>query len=149
MPEDGTEQSTSLDAFGVEISDQPEETRIWTPDEDEGDGWELVEPERVLNENDVPYPRCPDCETSLGSIETSFVDYGRDDGLLFAATVCEECRLLFRSPMAAAEDEREYLVEPFTGTIKLYSPSHVRNGEYPRFPLQRLDLDGELPGGER
>ncbi|MFC7077484.1 hypothetical protein [Haloarcula halophila] len=84
------------------------------------------------------------CGTTLGPIDPVLLDYGRDDGLLLACRLCEDCREIVPTHTASNPDRRERcgVAYPYT-TLRLYECSRGRDDAYPQWDLVSLDLDGE------
>lgn len=138
----------TLAEFGID-PDEPETDETVYEFEARAGPWTLVEP--TLDESVTPAKtRCPGCGCNLGRVDPVLLDYGRDDGLLLACRLCEDCRNIVPTHTASNSDalERCGLSYPYT-SLRLYELSRVRDGEYPRWgPHLLRDLDGELPGGD-
>lgn len=138
----------TLAEFGVD-PDEPEIEETCYEFETQAGPWELTEPK--LDESQTPATtRCPDCGYKITSGDPVLLDYGRDDGLVLACRLCEDCHNIIPSHTASDADYRENsgLSYPRTSLL-LYEPIRVTDGEYPNWDLyQLLDLDGDIPRGE-
>ncbi|MDG5775941.1 hypothetical protein VB773_14135 [Haloarculaceae archaeon H-GB2-1] len=138
----------TLANFGVD-PDEPEIEETRYEFETQASPWRLVEP--ALDESVTPAKiRCSDCGCNLISIDPVLLDYGRDDGLLLACRLCQDCQNVFPSHTVSTPDDSERCDLPYPRTsLRLYDPSRVCDGEYPQWDVHLLrDLDGDLPGGE-
>ena len=139
----------TLAEFGVDPGDpELEETRYEF--EKRAGPWSILEPE--LDDSVSPAKtRCPDCGCNLAPIEPVLLDYGRDDDLLLACKLCQDCQNILPSHTSSQEDHREQsdLTYPYR-TLKLYEPSRVTDDEYPPWDLHLLrELNGELSRGDQ
>jgi len=138
----------TLAEFGID-PDEPESDETRYEFETQAGPWALVEP--TLDESVTPATtRCPDCGDTIRTGDPVFLDYGRDDALVLACRLCEDCHNVFPEHTASNPDLREScaLSYPYS-TLRLYEPLRVTDDEYPNWDLQQLlDLDGDLSGGE-
>jgi hypothetical protein len=138
----------SLAEFGAD-PDEPEIEETRYAFETQAGPWTLVEPD--LDESVTPArSRCPDCGETIGG-EPVLLHYGREDGLLLACHLCEDCHNIFPSHTATNPDVRESCGLPYPRRhLQLYGIMRATDNQYPNFDIQQLDLDGEIPlGGER
>jgi hypothetical protein len=137
----------TLAEFGVD-PDEPEVEETRYEFETQAGPWEVIEP--VLDETETPAKtRCPDCgyKITKGPV---LLDYGRDDALVLACKLCEDCHNIIPSHTASNPDVREScsLSYPYS-SLRLYEPLRAKDDEYPSWHLhQLLELDGDLPRGE-
>ncbi len=138
----------TLAEFGID-PDEPEVEETRYEFETQSGPWSLREPK--LDESDSPATtRCPDCGYKTGADDPVLLDYGREDGLVVACHLCEDCHNIFPSHTAGREDHREPSGMSYPrSSLRLYEPIRLTDDEYPNWDLyQLLDLDGDLPGGE-
>jgi len=141
----------TLADFGVDPDEpQIEETRYEC--EARAGQWMLVEP--TLDESVTPAKtRCPSCGNRVGAIEPVLLHYGREDGLLLACRLCQDCRNIIPVHTASNPDELESigLSYPYR-SLRLYDSARVRDSDYPNWDYYSLSLDGTIPtdsGGDR
>ncbi|WP_181685839.1 hypothetical protein [Halorhabdus salina] len=135
----------SLAEFGVD-PDEPEIEETRYEFETQAGPWTLVDSD--LDESVTPaQPRCPDCGDSITG-EPVLLHYGREDGLLLACRLCEDCHNIFPMHTASNPDvlERSGLSHPHW-CLRLYGILRATDDQYPNFDIQQLDLDGEIPLG--
>jgi len=138
----------TLAEFGID-PDEPEIEETRYEFETQAGPWSLADP--TVDESKTPAKtRCPDCGDTITSGDPVLLDYGRDDGLVLACCLCEDCHNIVPSHTASDPDYREQCDLPYPRrTLRLYEPIRVTDDEYPNWELyQLLDLDGELSGGE-
>jgi hypothetical protein len=136
-----------LSQFGVD-PDEPEVEETRYEFETQAGPWEVIDP--VLDETETTAkPRCPNCgyKITKGPV---LLDYGRDDGLVLACKLCQDCHNIFPSHTASNPDFREPCSLSYPrNSLRLYEPLRVTDDEYPNWDLhQLLELDGDLSGGE-
>jgi hypothetical protein len=139
----------TLADFGVD-PDEPEIEETRYEFETRDGPWTLVEP--TVDKSVTPAKtRCPDCGYVLGSGDPVLLDYGREDGLLLACRLCQDCQNIIPSHTASDPDERERCELPYPrSSLRLYEPTRIGDGAYPRWDLHLLrELDGDLSGGDQ
>lgn len=134
----------TLAEWGVD-PDEPdlEETRYEF--ETQAGPWSLTEPE--IDESKTPArTRCPGCGDNIASSNPVLLDYGRDDGLVLACRLCDDCHNIIPSHTASGCDARESSGLSYPRrSLLLYEPSRLTDDDYPNWDLyQLLDLDGDL-----
>ncbi|MFB6199154.1 MAG: hypothetical protein ABEI52_12975 [Halobacteriaceae archaeon] len=137
----------TLAEFGVD-PDEPEIEETRYEFETQAGPWSLSEPE--LDKSDTPAKTlCPDCGYRINSGDPILLDYGREDGLVLACRLCEDCHNIFPSHTASDCDLRESCELSYPRrSLLLYEPIRVTDDEYPNWDLhQLLELDGDLPNG--
>jgi len=134
----------TLAEFGVD-PDEPEVEGTRYEFETQSGPWSLTE--STLDESETPaISRCPDCGYKVSSGDPVLLDYGRDDALVLACSLCQDCHNIFPSHTASNPDKRESCELPYPRrTLRLYEPLRVTDDEYPNWDLhQLLELDGDL-----